>query len=91
MTPIYLEFTHRACEWSALLHPDQGRCDLWRDQVYAGTVTFSRSGGFSVSAAQLREVMPTLADQLAAYSPLLRHEGLIATPSEGLAILAASA
>ena len=91
MTPIYLEFTYRACAWSALLHPDQGRCDLWRDQVYAGTVTFSQTGGFAVSAAHLREVLPTLADQLHAYSPLLRHEGLITASSERLPALAATA
>ena len=76
MTPIYLEFLTPDGPWSALLHPDQGRCDLWRDQAYVGTVTFGR-GGLEVSADHLRSMLPILAEQLRPYYPLLRHEGRI--------------
>ena len=91
MKPIYLEFTHRDGSWSTLLHPDQGRCDVWRDQVFAGSVAFSHGGGFTVSAPHLREVLPTLAEQLRPYYPLLRHQGLITARSDRLPALAASA
>jgi hypothetical protein len=89
MTPIYLEFACSDGAWSALLHPDQGRCDVWRDLVYAGTVTFGR-GGFAVSAPHLREILPTLADQFRPYYPLLRHEGLLAPQSDRLQAVGAS-
>jgi len=90
MTPIYLEFTFSDGAWSALLHPDQGRCDVWRDQVYVGTVTFSRSGGFTLTAAHLRKVLATLMDQLRPYYPLLRHEGSLSPGSDRLRCLAAT-
>lgn len=91
MTPIYLEFMHHDSAWSALLHPDQGRCDVWRDQVYVGTVTFSHGGGFAVTSAHLRELLPALAEQLRPYYPLLCHEGRITRSGRLVAVAALAA
>ena len=91
MKPIYLEFTNSADAWSALLHPEQGRCDVWREQVFVGSVSFSQGGGFTVSAAHLRALLPILAEQLRPYYPLLRHQGLLTSRSNRLRVLAATA
>lgn len=75
MMPIYLEFQHAGVPWSALLHADQGRCDLWRDLAWVGTATFSHGSGFSIQPAHLADALPVLVEQLRPYYPLLQHEG----------------
>jgi hypothetical protein len=91
MKPIYLDFIHLGGTWSTLLYPDQGRCDVWRDQVFVGSVAFSRDDGFTVTAQTLREILPTLVEQFRPYYPLLRHEGSITARSDRLMAMASSA